>query len=110
MIVTSVATRVDYDIRGTLPLVGLHRLPPERETARGVCEGCPGTATPGYTRNGAPQRLPTAAHSAQPSHGGLDQQTAKLRRRYSLNSMSECLKVVDTRRPACHPVGTGRAR
>jgi hypothetical protein len=39
-----------------------------------------------------------AAHPATASQGGLDQQTPKLRRKYSLNSVSERLKVVDTRR------------
>ena len=40
---------------------------------------------------------PPAANPAATSQGGLDQQTPKLRRKYSLNSTSECLKVVDTR-------------
>ena len=48
---------------------------------------------------GPPRSLrPPTAHSPKPSKGGLDQQTTKLRRQYSLNSISECLKVVDTRR------------
>jgi hypothetical protein len=40
----------------------------------------------------------SVAGPTAPSQGGLDQQTPKLRRQYSLNSTSECLKVVDTRR------------
>jgi hypothetical protein len=41
---------------------------------------------------------PQAAHPTATSQGGLDQQTPKLRSKYSLNFVPECLKVVDTRR------------
>ena len=55
---------------------------------------------------GPPRSIrPQAAHPAATSQGGLDQQTTKLRRKYSLNSNPECLKVVDTRQPKtinCH--------
>ena len=47
-------------------------------------------------------RRPPARPSPS-SQGGLDQQTANLRRKYSLNIFLECLKVVDTYLPGrCH--------
>ena len=47
-----------------------------------------------------PERFVRRAPTPPPApQGGLDQQTETVRRKYSLNSMTECLKVVDTRRP-----------
>jgi len=43
------------------------------------------------------------ADPTSPSQGSLDQQAIKLRRRYSLNSSKECLKVIDTRRALNFP-------